>query len=131
MGDSFNMQERKEPTFVQFAEGEVIEGLLVSIDRIEVGEQKKPTPRFVVKDLESGQLQCFLGTYDIATKLKRADIGHVIRVRYEGEDRTVSRNGNSLKKFKVEVSDRPYAAAAAGRKDIEAGTLITDEDIPF
>jgi hypothetical protein len=83
-----------------------------------------------VKELDSGELQSFLGTYDIASKLRRMDIGHLISVRYEGEDKSVSRNGNALKRFKIAVSKELYAGA--GKKDgLEAGTLITDDDIPF
>lgn len=131
---NFEMQERKEPEFIQFAEGEYVEGVLVRIDKVEVGDPKKPdapkkpTARFTLKDAETGALQAFLGTYDIVTKLSRADIGYMVRVRYEGPDKSVQRNGNPLKRFKVEVSNIPVGDA---KPDVVAGTEITDEDIPF
>lgn len=115
---AFNMKERKEPKFVQFAPGEVVEGVLVRIDTMEVGVERKPTARFVVRDLDSGEMLAFLGTYDIATKLQRSDVGHVVSVRYEGEDKSVQRNGNAMKRFKVSVSDQLYDPAVISDADI-------------
>ena len=129
MNKAFNMKERKEPKFIQFAVGEVVEGILVQIDKVEVGERKQPTPRLIVKDLESGELYSFLATYDIAVKVRSNDIGHVISVRYEGEDTNVRREGRAMKRFKVMVSEKPYADARGNK--LEDGTYITNADIPF
>lgn len=122
-----NMIERKEPTLIKFADGESISGLLVGIERIEV--DKKPIVRYTVQDLDSGELSSFLGTYQINAKIRRNDVGHVIDVRYEGEDKSVSRNGNNMRKFKVLVSDRHVGPLPPGTA--ADGTLITDEDIGF
>lgn len=126
---AFNMRERTEPEFVQFAPGEVLEGVLVNVDAIEVGKEKKRTLRFTVRDLDDKKLRSFLGTYDISTKLTVKDIGHVVSVRYEGDDQNVRRNGNAMKRFKVLVSDNVYAPAKGNK--LEDGTYITDADIPF
>lgn len=126
---SFNMRERKDPKFVQFADGEVVEGVFIGVDTVEVGAEKKKTAKISVRDLDSGEIVQFLATYDISTKLKRSDIGHVISVRYEGEDSSVRRGNNNLKRFKVLVSDKPYSPAKGNK--LEDGTYITDEDIPF
>ena len=127
---AFNMVERKEPEFVKFTDGASIEGVLVNIERIDVGTPPKPAIRYTIADLEDAKLRCFLGSYQIDTKLRRGDIGHVIGVRYEGEDRSVSRNGNAMKRFRVFVSEKPHKAAAQGNQ-IADGTFITDDDIGF
>jgi len=125
---AFNMKERKEPTFVQFADGEEVSGILLRIDRMQVGQQKQIANRYTLRDLD-GEMYSFLGTYQIDTKLHTTDVGHYVQVRCEGTDSSVTRNGNAMKKFKVSVSEKPYAPKQ-GRK-LEDGTYITDEDIPF
>ncbi len=120
---AFSMKERKEPTFVQFADGEMLAGVLVRIDRTQVSNgngAKAPANRYTVRDLESGEMYSFLGTYQIDTKLNVADIGHVIEVRNEGTNPNVQRNGNAMKVFAVRVSEQPFNPAT-----------ITDNDIPF
>jgi hypothetical protein len=128
---AFNMKERKEPEFISFSDGEMVEGVLLNIDRIPVGETKQMTNRYTVRDIENREnLYSFLGTHQIDTKLSREDIGHVVSVRCEGVDHSVQRNGNAMKKFKVLVSDVPYNVATRGRQ-LEDGTYITNEDIGF
>jgi hypothetical protein len=124
---AFNMIERKEPALVRFAEGERLSGVLLLIERIEI--EKKPVTRYIVEDLETGERSQFLGTYQINAKLRTTDVGHVIDVRYEGEDTSIGRDGNSMRRFKVLVSDRRVAGKLAG--DDLAGTLITNDDIGF
>ena len=119
------MIERKEPEFIKFAEGEVVEGILKSIERIQVGTPAKDAIRYTVADVATGELSSFLGCYQIDTKLRRDDLGHYITVRYEGEDSSVRRNGNSMKRFKVFVSELRYNGQP------EDGTFITNEDIGF
>ena len=125
---AFEMQERKEPQFTKFAEGQTVEGVLVKIYRIQVGDPekpeapKRPATKYTVLEGQ-GELVSFLGSYDLDTKLNTRDVGHFIQIRYEGEDKTVSRNGNAMKKFRVRVSNKPA--------QVVDGTLITDDDIPF
>lgn len=123
----FNMRERVDPKFIQFADGESVSGVLVRIEMIEVTKdgQTKKVPRLVIEDLDSNEQFCFLATFQIASKITRKDIGHVIDVRCEGDDPTVKTKGNPMKKFRVLVSDRTAPGWA------ENGTLITEEDIPF
>lgn len=120
MNGSFNMVERKEPKFVQFGAGESVAGVLVAIEKAMVGG--KPAARYVVQDIESGELSAFLGTAQINTKLRRTDLGHMIDIRCEGTDRNVVKNGNPMKVFRVLVSDKPCTEAAS--------VYITDDDIP-
>ena len=126
------MIERKEPDFVKWGDREVLEGVLTRIDRLEVADKDNPKapPKKVVKftvEEEPGVFKCFLGSYDLVNKIQMEDRGHFVRIRYEGEDRSVSRNGNAMKRFKVEVSQDPVRTGQA----LADSTLITDADIPF
>jgi|GEM_PF-2525299 len=129
----FEMEERKEPELVKFAEGEVIEGELIRVDSILVGEEKNRVALYTVRDLDTGKLCCFRGLYQIDRKLRLQDRGHFIQVRYEGEDKTVIRNGNAMKMFHVRVSKQKVSEMTSGKGSVDplAGTEITDDDIPF
>ena len=129
MTTAFNMQERKDPDFVSFNDGDTVSGVLLSIERIQVGKEGQPKQaanRYTIQDIEDGRLYSFLGTHQLDTKLFMKDIGHVIDVRCEGTDPNVMRNGNAMKRFKVLVSNVPYNG-----KKTEDGTYITNEDIGF
>lgn len=126
----YTMIERKEPEFIQFADGETLTGVLTDIERITVGEKKQSAIRYTVRDIDNHNLYCFLGTHVINQRLKREDLGHVIELRCEGDDTSVQREGRAMKRFKILVSDVPYAQAARGNK-LEDGTYISDSDIPF
>ncbi len=120
------MEERREPELIKFVEGECVEGILLNIVKVNVGEPPKPVTKFIV-DRGNGDLCSFLGSYEIVSKLKMEDRGHLVSVRFEGEDKNVTRNGNSLKRFKVLVSKKPVLAGKA----LSDSALITDADIPF
>ncbi len=94
---AIEMVEREEPRFVKFKVGDVVEGILTEIRRLCV--QGKPALRYTVDD--NGQLYSFLGTYQINEKLRVADIGKRIRVRYEGEGAPANRGGNRMRVFRV------------------------------
>jgi hypothetical protein len=126
VGAAFEMQERKEPNFIQFADGEQLEGVLISIMRMEV--QGKPANKYTLLDPDTNELFAFLGTYMIDTKLRPTDRGRYVRVRCEG-DSDVVRNGRAMKKFYVAVSSKPVTEVlGAAQSD---GTYITNDDIPF
>lgn len=125
------MQERSEPKFVKFGVGEVVEGVLIKIEQVEIGELKKKATRYTVEDLESKELSSFLGAYQIDTKLRQSDRGHFISVRYEGEEKNVVRNGHALRRYTVRVSNQPVRPASAPGKQLEDGTFITDDDVAF
>jgi hypothetical protein len=123
---AFDMQERKEPRFIQFGDGEQVEGILLYISRQEV--QGKPANKYTLLDPDSNEMVAFLGTYMIDTKLRPTDRGHYVRVRCEG-DSDIVRNGRAMKRFYVAVSSKP-ATAVLGAPTAD-GTYITDGDIPF
>lgn len=122
----FNMRERLDPRFIQFGDGERVVGVLHRIESVQVTKDgtTKMVPRLVVEDLETREEVCFLATYQIACKIRRADIGHVIDIRCEGDDTTVRTKGQAMKKFRVLVSEHAAPGFALD------GTLITDDDIP-
>lgn len=126
------MDDRKEPKFYQFGpegvrEGEVLEGVLLRIDSIE--KEGKRVPRFVFAEGEihdgrfepTGERFSMLATYDLAQKLLMGDTGHFVRIRYTGEDHSVRRGENSLKRFDVQVSRTAFVTNQG----------ISDQDIPF
>lgn len=122
-----DMEERLEPEFLKFVKGEVIEGVLIQVKRIQVANPdrpdgpKNPATRYTCLD-DEGKPFCFLGCYQIDVKLRPTDIGRAIRLTYIGDDTNVGRNGNQMKVFEVMVSKQ---------KAPEDMTFITDEDIPF
>lgn len=124
---AFNMKDREEPEQISFAVGEIIEGELVSIDKVKL-KSGDIVSSYELRDLESGKYVRFLGSYDLNKKLRPTDVGYYVEVRYEGEDKSISRNGNALKRFKVRVSDVPVKAAM--KNQLEDGTYITDNDFP-
>jgi hypothetical protein len=118
------MEERKEPVFVEFADGECVEGVFVGIEKIEVGDDKKPTPRFTLFRLEDEQFISFLGTYQLCAKLRKRDLGHFVSVRYEGENVSIGKQkGNAMKMFKILISRDAVPNAH--------GLIIADLEIPF
>lgn len=125
------MVELKEPEFVKFNEGDVVEGVLVNIERIQVGNPPKNANRYTIRDPESGELSSFLGSFQIDTKLSPAHLHHYITVRYEGPDASVSRNGNPMKKFRVFASEQPWGGNSPTGNKLADGTFITDDDLGF
>lgn len=123
------MEERKSTELQQWdcAEGTQVEGILVrrgpeSITDRESGEVKEVLGMTV--EHEDGARTKFLATYELADKIRRNDLGKLVRITYQGE---TSIGGGArkrrMKTFRVFVSaDKVKTAAALG---------ITDEDIPF
>jgi hypothetical protein len=130
------LKEIKEPKLIAFKEGIVVQGLLIAIDRPEINGKK--VPRFIVQDGAladgkyvadpEGERSCFLATYQLAQAISMGHIGCFIAVRCEGEDRSIVRNGNAMKKFRVWATEK-VPKAPGGAVATELG--ITDEDIPF
>lgn len=127
------MKEQREPKFISFGkdgvrEGATLEGVFLRIDSITNKDGKK-MPRLVFAEGEvhdghfesTGDQFAFLATYDLAQKLRTDHVGHFVRIRYEGEDASVGREGNSMKRFRVETSTREFIS--------ERG--ISDADLPF
>jgi hypothetical protein len=121
------MEVREEPKFVQFSTGDVIEGLLLNIDRIKVKDNA--AIRYTVQQ-DDGQSVSFLGTHQLNTKLRTTDRGHRIEITCEGEDTMVKRGDNCMKVFDVKVSKEVVTRDAALLASSEIPE-ITDDDIPF
>jgi hypothetical protein len=126
-GTTVTMEVREEPKFVQFSTGDVIEGLLLNIDRIKVKDNA--AIRYTVQQ-DDGQCVSFLGTHQLNTKLRTTDRGHRIEITCEGEDTMVKRGDNCMKVFNVKVSKEVVTRDAALLASSEIPE-ITDDDIPF
>ena len=120
------METREEPRFIQFVKGEVVEGILIGIDRIKVAE--KPAVRYTLK-ADNDEVCSFLGTYQLNSKLRIEDKGHRISILYVGEDAMVKRGENYMRVFEVKVSKERFAGQPVG--SISTALEITDADIPF
>src|SRR5258708_3614211 len=103
--DGVEMEVRTEPAFFKFEKkGAMVEGVLLSVTSAMVGEPgkpeaaKRPATRYTV-DAGNGERVCFLGTFDIVQKVGRGDCGKFVIVKYEGEDKSVSKGGNNMRMF--------------------------------
>jgi len=138
------MVEVKEPRLVTFADGDVVVGTMLSMEKFLIRDQddpdnesaRKPVMRVIVQD-DEGELLAIHCTYDLLQKLRPEFLGHRVDIRYLGEDHGVRRNGNSMRRFKVLASRHPVvarpapAADASKGRQLEDGTYITNDDIPF
>lgn len=129
VGAAMEMETREEPRFVQFNAGDVLEGVLMAIERMTVKDRAtgrdRSAIRYTVAEPDGG-VCAFLGTYQLNTKLRPTDRGHRVVIRCEGEDVTVKRGDNQMKVFDVQVSKAPVPRSATCD---DLG--ITDADIPF
>lgn len=115
------LEDRKEPDFVKFdREGQTAEGALIAISRVEV--DGKPAVKYTL-ETQDGQKIAFLGTHKINVHLSRRDVGHYVYVKFEGENKNVTKNGRAMREFKVRVSPKPVIQVDPNE--------ITDDDIPF
>jgi hypothetical protein len=98
--------------------GETLAGILLRIEDTKI--DGKPVPQYVLQ-LGDRIFKC-LATYDLRQKLTSAHRGCQVRIKYLGEDATITGGPNNqpMKIFSVQykgqVLERP---------------TITDEDIPF
>jgi hypothetical protein len=120
------MELREEPRFISFAAGDMVEGILTTMDRVMIAG--KACVRYTVDQGEANYCS-FIGTHQLNTKLRPSDLGHRVEIRCVGEDVTVKRGDNCMKVFEVRVSKlRAYPSGAhADSNDLG----ITDNDIPF
>lgn len=116
--------DRLDPKKLEFGDGGVVTMILTGIDRVQVGNPPKMAARYSFEDFETGEKFFMIGTHQLDSKIVLKDLGHVLRIRYEGTDPSVTRNGNAMKKFHVQVSVR---CAPGWAQD---GTPITDDDLP-
>ncbi len=97
------MQEAKAPDQFQFTKiGQTIAGVLISIEPTTVRD-KQALEYMLVN--ETGDRLTFLGTADLNKKVLPGHIGHWMEIRYDNDDTTFQKPGQSaMKVFKVMVS---------------------------
>lgn len=135
MGAQIEMERREAPKLFRFErKGDVLEGVMCGRERITV--QGKPVMRYTFWIGEK-EFVTVLGTADIITKLRKDDVGHLVRIEYYGDDASVTKNGNAMRVFNVDVSTHPVeqmlkpANDGAHGESVSDGTGITDDDLPF
>jgi hypothetical protein len=102
------MVEVKAPKQVQFdKQGQTLTGVLVSIEPTTVKD--KQAIEYLIMD-ERGDRSTFLGTADLNKKIHPGHIGHMLEIRYETNDSSFQKEGQSaMKIFKVLASKEKVA----------------------
>ena len=97
------MQEVKAPEQFQFnKQGQIASGILLSIEPVSV--KGKQAIEYLFQSEGGGRFTC-LGTADLDKKLNPQQIGHFIEIRYERDDSSFQKPGQSaMKVFKVQCS---------------------------
>lgn len=97
------MVEIKSPELFQFnKQGQVLAGRLVSIEPVTVKE--KSAIEYLFENEDGIRMTC-LGTVDLNKKIHPGHIGHWLEIRYERDDSSFQKQGQSaMKVFKVLVS---------------------------
>src|ERR1035441_6651094 len=97
------MVEVKAPEQFQFTkQGQNVSGILVSIEPVEI--KGKPAMEYLFMRENGDRFTC-LGTNDLNKKLHPGLIGHATEIRYESDDSSFQKPGQSaMKVFKVMVS---------------------------
>lgn len=101
--------------------GIMFAGVLTSVVVVDVKGKRVPEYTLTL----GTQRFRFLGTYDIVQKLTPAHKGCQVRIKYLGEDETVTGGPNNqpMKRFSILTKGSPTTN--------DHGVAITDEDIPF
>ena len=139
------MVERHEPNFVQFKAGVSVEGILRSVESVNV--KGSVATRYLLEngkmqiDARNGQvcafhsegtLSRFLGTTQIDERMALSDVGRYVIIKCIGEDTMVKRGENFMKVFEFSVTNGPVEWGPVRAGQAPDGTPeITDEDIPF
>lgn len=97
------MQEAKAPEMFKFTKvGQEVEGVLISIEPTRVND--KDAIEYMLQNERKARIT-FLGTNDLNKKIQAAHIGHWMTIRYENDDSSFQRPGQSPAKiFKVLVA---------------------------
>lgn len=98
------MEEVKAPEQMQFTKvGQLAAGILIAIEPVEIKNKQAMEYTFMAEN-GNGRFTC-LGTADLNKKLMPAHIGHYCEVRYERDDDSFTKQGQSaMKIFKVTVA---------------------------
>ena len=102
-------EEVKAPEMFKFErQGQEIEGELIDIDQVQVND--KPTMQYTMR-LPNGTRLTFLGTNDLNKKIEPNLVHCHLKVRYETDDTSFQKPGQSpAKVFKVLVKRGKSAA---------------------
>jgi hypothetical protein len=97
------MQEVKAPAQFQFTKiGQLAAGVLISIEPTLVKGKEALEYLF---QTDSGERFTCLGTNDLNKKLHPGHIGHMVEIRYDSDDNSFQKPGQSaMKVFRVQVS---------------------------
>jgi hypothetical protein len=101
--------EAKAPEMLKFVrQGQEIVGILINMEPITVkggnGQSGSQTIEYTILQ-ENGDRATFLGTNDLNKKIHPGMIGHFLAIRYESDDDSFTKAGQSpAKVFKVLVS---------------------------
>lgn len=97
------MQEVKAPEQLQFTKvGQDVSGVLINIEPTII--KGKEAIEYMFQTDNGSRFTC-LGTADLNKKIHPGHIGHFLHIRYENDDSTFQREGQSaMKVFKVSVS---------------------------
>jgi len=101
-----NYKEVKAPEQFKWTRvGETVEGILLSIDPVEV--KGKPNVEYLFQ-LENGERITMLETADLKKKIDPSFITHWTRIRYEKDQRFESQSPDqsAMKIFKVDKGDK-------------------------
>lgn len=125
-----SMKKVQPPQQIKFTPRVVVCGELLGIEKIRLRDGGIAA-RYIMRDMETGQKFQFLGTTQIDQMLGPEDAGHYLEIAYLGEDTNVERNGRKMRVFEIAKSEFPVNPRAAAGRQLEDGTYITDQDIPF
>lgn len=101
------MVEVKAPEQYKFAKpGSTVEGVLISIDQVPVNG--KLTMEYMFQ-LESGDRLTCLGSADLDKKIHPGYLGHFMSIRYESEDASFQKAGQSPMKIYKVLADKNVA----------------------
>lgn len=103
------MVEATAPEMFQFTKiGQDIEGVLISIEPRQVTDKKTREQKEALEYMlanANGERITFLGMNDLNKKIVSGHIGHMMNIRYERDDSSFVKQGQSPAKiFKVLVS---------------------------
>ncbi len=99
------MKEVKAPQQFKFTkQGDSLKGILFSIEPKKVGDKIVNEYLF---DLTGGERATCLGLADLEKKIHPVHLGHNMEIRYETDDSSFQKQGQSpMKVFKVLVDDK-------------------------
>ena len=98
------MIEAKAPEMMKFSrQGQELTGVLINIEPVTVRGESQ-TLEYTLLD-DNGERLTFLGTNDLNKKIQARYIGHYLGIRYESDDNSFTKQGQSAAKvFRVLVS---------------------------